>query len=213
MSTSLARQTALFFAAAALVCPVLGVFADTDPAPEPGGSIPPTGEKLSDGYHNDLTEQKPRNDAFSCDGAPPPKINTPEDGPEMQPAWDAWNKRVDKDIYRRFKFLAKLAFRRSPPLSCQVNYVVTMDGKVKDVQLKKSSPNMLFNIIAVQTVKSVNGDVGLLAFPDGSKRLIVTRESAFNQNFDRERCLIAPCFDLPPPDYTPSVIKGARPPE
>jgi hypothetical protein len=60
MSTSHARQAAMFFAAAFLAWPVLAAFADTDPAPEPSDSIPPTGERLSDGYHNDLTEQKPR---------------------------------------------------------------------------------------------------------------------------------------------------------
>jgi hypothetical protein len=117
---------------------------------------------------------------------PPPQTvnqNDPDSSPDMQLAWDVWHHRVAEAIYQRFNFLAKLGFKHSPPLLCKVSYVVTRDGQVGNVQVQENSPNMLFNIIVVQTVKSLNGDVALLSFPQGSRRQFVPKVGTFTQNY------------------------------
>ena len=69
--------------------------------------------------------------------------NDPDSSPDMQLAWDAWHHRVAEAIYQRFNFLAKLGFKHSPPLLCQVSYVVTREGQINNVQVQQNSPNML----------------------------------------------------------------------
>lgn len=107
----------------------------------------------------------------------------PDESPEMQLAWDAWHRRVAEAIYTRFNFLAKLGFRRSPPLLCRVSYVVTRDGHIQNVQVQEKASNVLFNVIVYQTVKSLDGDVNLLMFPQGSRRMYVQKFGVFTQNY------------------------------
>lgn len=116
---------------------------------------------------------------------PQPAVNPndPDSSPEMQLAWDAWHRRVAESIYQRFNFLAKLGFRRSPPLICRVGYVVTRDGQIQNVQIVEKSTNTLFNLVVYQTVKSLNGDLGILQFPPGSKRMVVQKWGTFTQNY------------------------------
>lgn len=116
---------------------------------------------------------------------PPQRVmnNDPDQSPEMQLAWDAWHRRVAEAIYARFNFLAKVAFRRSPPLLCRVAYVVSRDGQIQNIQIQEKSANVLFNVIVFQTVKSLNGDVALLQFPAGSRRMFVPKNGTFTQNY------------------------------
>lgn len=109
--------------------------------------------------------------------------NDPDSSPDMQLAWDIWHKRVAEAIYTRFNFLAKLGFKRSPPLLCKVSYVVTRDGQVQNIQVTQKSSNVLFNVIVYQTVKSLNGDLNLLQFPQGSRRMFVPKVGTFTQNY------------------------------
>lgn len=116
---------------------------------------------------------------------PPQRVmnNDPDQSPEMQLAWDAWHRRVAEAIYARFNFLAKVAFRRSPPLLCRVSYVVTRDGQIQNIQVQEKAANVLFNVIVFQTVKSLNGDIQLLQFPAGSRRMFVPKNGTFTQNY------------------------------
>lgn len=101
----------------------------------------------------------------------------------MQLAWDEWHKRVANEIYNRFNFLAKFAFRNSPPLICKVSYVVTNNGQITNLQMPQKSTNPLFNIVVLQAVKSLNGNMQLLTFPQGSRRLFVQKYATFSQNY------------------------------
>lgn len=117
---------------------------------------------------------------------PPPQrvmANDPDSSPEMQLAWDAWHRRVAEAIYTRFNFLAKVAFRRSPPLLARVSYIVTRDGRVQNINMQEKATNVLFNVIVFQTVKSLDGDVPLLQFPSGSRRMFVPKNGTFTQNY------------------------------
>lgn len=107
----------------------------------------------------------------------------PDSSPEMQLMWDAWHKRVAEAIYARFNFLAKVAFRHSPALLCRVSYVVTRDGHIQNPQIQEKSTNVLFNVIVFQTVKSLEGDINLLQFPPGSRRMFVPKSGTFTQNY------------------------------
>lgn len=129
------------------------------------------------------------------DQLPPPPMNQrpmiptqpasvdPDETPEMQLLWDAWHRRVAEAIYARFNFLAKVAFRHSPPLLCRVSYVVTRDGHIQNAQVQEKSGNILFNVIVFQTVKSLDGDANLLQFPPGSHRMFVPKSGTFTQNY------------------------------
>lgn len=116
---------------------------------------------------------------------PPQRVmnNDPDSSPEMQLAWDAWHRRVAEAIYTRFNFLAKVAFRRSPPLLARVSYIVTREGRVQNINMNEKATNVLFNVIVYQTVKSLDGDVPLLQFPNGSRRMYVPKNGTFTQNY------------------------------
>lgn len=109
--------------------------------------------------------------------------NDPDNSPDMQLAWDMWHKRVAEAIYTRFNFLAKLGFKHSPPLLCKVSYVVSRDGHIQNIQVTQKSTNVLFNVIVFQTVKSLDGDLNLLQFPQGSRRMFVPKVGTFTQNY------------------------------
>jgi hypothetical protein len=119
---------------------------------------------------------------------PPSRVmqNDPDSSAEMQLAWDMWHKRVAEAIYTRFNFLAKVAFRRSSPLLCKISYVVTRDGQIQNIQIQEKATNVLFNVIVFQTVKSLNGDIALLQFPQGSRRMYVPKNGTFTQNYGND---------------------------
>jgi hypothetical protein len=157
---------------------------------------PPLSGNVNDQGQGNMKPMVPKGNPFDGDNEPMPSFpppqppnksqvqqNDPDSSPDMQLAWDAWHRRVAEAIYQRFNFLAKLGFKHSPPLLCQVSYTVTRDGQINNVQVQQNSNNMLFNIIVVQTVKSLNGDVSLLTFPQGSRRMFVPKVGTFTQNY------------------------------
>lgn len=110
--------------------------------------------------------------------------NDPDGGnPAMQLAWDAWHRRVAEAIYTRYNFFAKAAFHNSQPLLCQVSYVVTRDGHITQMNMAQKSPNVLYNVLVFQAVKSLDGDQMLLQFPPGSRRQFVQKYGTFAQNY------------------------------
>lgn len=109
--------------------------------------------------------------------------NDPDNSPDMKLLWDQWHKRVAATIFDRFNFIAKSNFNGGPPLLAQIGYVVTRDGQIKDVTLRKSSQNALFNTVVVQAVKSLNGEMAVLQFPQGSRRMFVPKVGDFMKNY------------------------------
>lgn len=102
---------------------------------------------------------------------------------QMQLQWDMWHKRVAEAIYTRFNFFAKAAFQHSGPMLCQLKYVVTRDGHIQAMEMQQKSPNVLYNVLVFQAVKSLDGDMQLLQFPQGSRRQFVQKFGTFAQNY------------------------------
>lgn len=158
---------------------------------------PPLQGNVNDQGKRPMQNMQPRVNPFEGDSEPMPVMQQPpppplqqrqhsqdpDSSPEMQVAWDLWHRRVAEAIYTRFNFLAKLGFRHSPPLLCQVAYVVSRDGQIQNIQVQQKSTNVLFNVIVYQTVKSLNGDINLLQFPQGSRRMFVPKVGTFTQNY------------------------------
>ncbi len=153
-------------------------------------------EQAGNGSLQNMNPQPQATNPFEGDGEnlppmpnqqqPPPQrimSNDPDSSPEMQLAWDAWHKRVAEAIYTRFNFLAKVAFRRSPPLLARISYIVTREGRVQNIAMQEKAMNVLFNVIVYQTVRSLDGDVPLLQFPSGSRRMYVPKNGTFTQNY------------------------------
>jgi hypothetical protein len=152
---------------------------------------------VEDSGGGDLQGQNPMGTPIQGDGmddtpAPPVQAmpaqpqwdpNDPDSSPDMQLLWDIWHKRVAATIFDRFNFFAKAAFKNSPPLLCQVGYVVTRDGQIKDVNVRKPSSNGMFNVMVCQAVKSLNGDMTVLQFPQGSRRMFVPKVGDFMKNY------------------------------
>jgi hypothetical protein len=112
--------------------------------------------------------------------------NDPDQSPDMQLAWDAWHKRVAACIFERFNFFAKAAFRRSPPIMAKLTYSVTRDGHILNLNMPQKSTNVLFNVLVFQSVKSLDGDMSILQFPDGSRRMWVPKSGVFTQNYSNQ---------------------------
>jgi hypothetical protein len=109
--------------------------------------------------------------------------NDPDSSPDMQLAWDAWHRRVAGAIFERFNFFAKAAFRHSPPIMARLSYQVTRDGHIQNLTVTQKSTNILFNVLCFQAVKSLDGDMALLQFPQGSRRMFVPKSGVFTQNY------------------------------
>ncbi len=106
----------------------------------------------------------------------------PDMTPEMQLAWDIWHQRVAQAIYQKWNFFASAAFKYSPPLAARAIYTVTRDGRITDVRLLQRSPNIMFNALILQSIKSMSGDLALLQFPSGSHRTTFYQTATFTQN-------------------------------
>jgi hypothetical protein len=112
--------------------------------------------------------------------------------------WDAWHKRVADVIYERFDASAKRLFKHSPPLDCQISYMVAKDGRIGNVRVLRPSSNVIFNSMLVRMIRSMAGDP-VLKFPPKSKRLFVEKTAAFTWNHP-DGCDFPP---FPPPNIGP----------
>ena len=104
----------------------------------------------------------------------------------LQLAWDQWHHNVAQAVYQRYTSFSNMAFTHSPPLSVSVSYTVTRDCQVQNIRLTQKSPNFLFNTLILTVVKSLNGDTGLLTFPQGSRRMSVDKAGTFSVNYGIE---------------------------
>jgi hypothetical protein len=159
--------------------------------------LPPKSKPLSAGVQqnmrqapmvpNDLGGQ-PDAMPMQVQQPPPPAFdpNDPDGSPDMQLAWDAWHRRVAGVIYDRFNFFAKAAFKHSAPLLAGLSYQVTRDGHIINMNMTQKSKNILFNVLVYQSVKSLEGDMSVLTFPQGSRRMFVAKMGTFTQNYGQE---------------------------
>ncbi len=104
----------------------------------------------------------------------------------LQLAWDQWHHNVAQAVYQRYTTASNLAFSKSPPLSVSVSYTVTRDCQIQNIRLTQKSPNMLFNMLIMTVLKSINGDTALLTFPQGSHRMSVEKAGTFSVNYGIE---------------------------
>jgi len=153
-----------------------------------------TGQTMP-GVQDSAPQQPLRGAAAQQDPTPPPQqppmqtrapSTDPDESQAMRLAWDAWHRRIAAAVMQRYNFFAKTAFKYSRAMGARVNYQVTSDGRVINVQLAQQASNPLFNILIVQVVKSLNGDVDLLRFPQGSRRTIVDKSGDFTVNAGQE---------------------------
>jgi hypothetical protein len=119
-------------------------------------------------------------------GAQGGRSNDPDGGSaEMQLLWDAWHKRVAESIFTRFNSLAQMAFKHSPPLACQVSYMVARDGRVGNVQVLQKSSNPIFNTMLLGVINSMNGNP-VLEYPPNSRRQFVEKTGTFTWNYGQQ---------------------------
>jgi hypothetical protein len=115
-------------------------------------------------------------------GGPPPQQFNPND-PELQIAWNEWHRRVAAAVYERYSTMANAAFYRSPPMAAAAAYVVTRDGHIANSHLTQKNGNPIFNAIVLTAINSLNGNMAILAFPPGSRRMTVDKSATFTQNY------------------------------
>lgn len=111
----------------------------------------------------------------------PPANQDPESVGQMKLAWDMWHKRVAQAIYVKYDKLVKMGFKRSRPLAARAVYTVTRDGRIINVKLVQRSNNLFFNTMIFGVLKSMNGSP-ILAFPQGSRRMVVEKTGRFLWN-------------------------------
>ncbi|MBS2003690.1 MAG: hypothetical protein JST44_19390 [Cyanobacteria bacterium SZAS LIN-5] len=119
-------------------------------------------------------------------GGPPPQQfnpNDPDSSPELQIAWNEWHRRVAAAVYERYSTMANAAFYRSPPMVAAAAYVVTRDGHIVNSHLTQKNGNPIFNAIVLTAINSLNGNMAILAFPPGSRRMTVDKSATFAQNY------------------------------
>ncbi len=139
-----------------------------------------------------VTEQPGgRGDMFAGSSPAPKKATVAKadpdnNNPELQVAWDEWHRRIAEAVFARFNQMSKTAFKYSEPLACKVSYTVTREGQVRDIKMLDQSPNMMFDLLVTTVLKSISGDIELLQFPEGSRRLQVEKTGTFTQNFGME---------------------------
>jgi hypothetical protein len=119
----------------------------------------------------------------------PPQLQSqdPDMAPDMQLAWDEWHHRVANAIYTRYSSLANVAFARSrQPLLCSLSYIVTRDGRVLNAQFLQQSINPMYNTLCMGSITGLSGNIPLLQFPAGSRRMAVEMPATFSQNYGHE---------------------------
>lgn len=133
-------------------------------------------------------QQAPRQQMMPPQMQPPTNMNQmrtnpndPDSSHEMQLAWDEWHRRVAEAIFNQIQSLAGTFLKRTGPLICVINYNVTRDGRVLNVKMQQNSPNLFYNAMVYKTVVGMSGNP-VLAFPQGSRRMMVDKVSTFGHN-------------------------------
>jgi hypothetical protein len=150
-----------------------------------GGDVPFKGANMSPQMENSNqppTNMGTGNNAPMQGNATTPQDNDPEKSAQMQLLWDAWHKRVAETIYSRFNTSAQMLFKRSPPLACQVSYMVARDGRIGNVRILQPSANAIFNTMLLGVIHSIQGNA-VLEYPPNSHRQFVEKTGTFTWNY------------------------------
>jgi|AGTN01.2.fsa_nt_gi hypothetical protein len=110
---------------------------------------------------------------------PPQKVDSNDPDAANQQlliAWEQWHYRVAAKIFQKFDGIASRMFSRA--LQAEVAYDVTADGHIVNVKVLRKSPDMMYNMTLYTVVKSLQGDP-ILAFPKGSRRMVVAKRGVF----------------------------------
>jgi hypothetical protein len=105
---------------------------------------------------------------------------------------NAWGKQVDETLRTRFAFWADAAFKYGPPLDATLHYSVTGGGRIVNVRFGKLSSNSLFNVLAMQTLRSIDGDAGNLKPPQCRDCDVIEKYVTFSKA-ERHSTRIGPC--------------------
>lgn len=144
------------------------------------------GQKMMPVQEDTPPPQQPQRPPNLQSGTQANRSNDPDGGSaEMQLLWDAWHKRVAESIFTRFNSLAQMAFKHSPPLACQVSYMVARDGRVGNVQVLQKSSNPIFNTMLLGVINSMNGNP-VLEYPPNSRRQFVEKTGTFTWNYGQQ---------------------------
>ncbi|MFA7335431.1 MAG: hypothetical protein WC028_01500 [Candidatus Obscuribacterales bacterium] len=153
-------------------------------AQDSGGDF--NGQKMMPVQEDTPPPQQPQRQPNLQSGTQSNRSNDPDGGSaEMQLLWDAWHKRVAESIFTRFNSLAQMAFKHSPPLACQVSYMVARDGRVGNVQVLQKSSNPIFNTMLLGVINSMNGNP-VLEYPPNSRRQFVEKTGTFTWNYGQQ---------------------------
>jgi hypothetical protein len=105
-----------------------------------------------------------------------------DESAEMRAAWNEWHKRVASYVFQRFSTLANAAFPHSRPMAAVAAYTVTRDGRVLNARLTQVNMNPIYNAIILTAINSMNGNLQILRFPQGSHRMMVDKAGTFIHN-------------------------------
>lgn len=117
--------------------------------------------------------------------------------------WNTWQKRVDLAIQKRSENSCASCVGLSPWLIAKVIFVVTKAGEIKRVTVIETSRHRLFDAIVCQSVRSVNRDMALLAFPQGSTKDFIIKTGSYAAPYPSPRSqsrFPRPCGFLVPDD-------------
>lgn len=151
--------------------------AQDENAPFQGQNMP----GVSDEAPPPMQEQQPMPAQVQQDERPI-NPNDPDQSQEMQLAWDMWHKRVAEAVFIKVQTLAGATLKRTQPLIAQVAYVVTRDGRVGNIRMFQKSGNLFYNAMICTSIQSMQGSP-LLQFPQGSRRMMVEKNSTFRHNW------------------------------
>lgn len=103
-------------------------------------------------------------------------LSDPDVSLQMDKKWKLWSENIDTHLKQKME--AKLLAQSNPvgrtPRSARVSFAVTNLAKLQDAMIVVSSLNEKFDALAVESVKSMEGQF-ILLFPEGSKRTSIIK--------------------------------------
>ncbi|HEY9791228.1 MAG TPA: hypothetical protein V6D22_12575 [Candidatus Obscuribacterales bacterium] len=102
-----------------------------------------------------------------------------QETPQVMSQWNIWRAQLNELIDNRFETLAKARFKSSPALKAEVLFSVTKDGRISGAELSNKSNNLFFDMLTLDSIKSLAGD-NRLSFPPGSNKLVMSGHKVFD---------------------------------
>jgi hypothetical protein len=86
----------------------------------------------------------------------------------MSAEWVGWHCKVDRAIAQKVRPVAENEFGKGAEETASVEYTITADHHIKDVQLVTKTKNLCFNRMLVDMIKAMDGKA-VLKFPADAK--------------------------------------------